>query len=227
MLKQPGHNYSTYKITTMELIENLNWRYAVKRMTGAKVPQQKVDAILEAARLSASSGGMQPYKIIVVEDEATKKLLQPVANNQPQITEASHLLVFAAFEKITTQHVDNFINLQASVKNITPESLSEFKDRLLNNIVSRDELTNFNWAARQAYIALGTSLIAAANEKVDATPMEGFDNAAFDEILGLKALGLKSVALLVLGYRDVANDFLAKAPKVRKEMKDFVVNFPG
>ncbi|MGG9963044.1 NAD(P)H-dependent oxidoreductase [Ferruginibacter sp. SUN106] len=211
----------------MELLENLNWRYAVKRMTGKKVPQQKVDAILEAARLSASSAGLQPYKIIVVEDEAVKKQLQPAAYNQPQITEASHLLVFAAYEKITAQDIDDFINLQATVKNVAAESLAPFKERLVNTILPRSEAENFNWAARQSYIALGTALIAAANEAVDATPMEGFDPAAFDEILGLKALGLKSVALLVLGYRDEANDFLAKAPKVRRDMKDFVVNFPA
>jgi len=208
----------------MELIENLNWRYAVKRMTGKKVPQQKVNAILEAARLSASSAGLQPYKIIVVEDEAIKKQLQPAAYNQPQITEASHLLIFAAFEKITAQDIDDFINLQASVKKVSTESLAPFKERLVSTILPRTEAENFNWAARQSYIALGTALIAAANEAVDATPMEGFDPVAFDEILELKALGLKSVAMLVLGYRDEANDFLAKAPKVRKEMKDFVVN---
>jgi nitroreductase len=211
----------------MELIENLNWRYAVKRMTGAKVPQEKVDAILEAARLSASSSGLQPYKIVVVEDEATKKLLQPAAYNQPQITEASHLLIFAAFEKITAQDIDDFINLQVSVKKIAAESLAPLKDRLVNTVLPRSGEENFNWSARQAYIALGTALIAAANEKVDATPMEGFNPDAFDEILGLKALGLKSVAMVVLGYRDEANDFLAKAPKVRKEMKDFVVNLPA
>lgn len=211
----------------MELIENLNWRYAVKRMTGAKVPRQKVDTILEAARLSASSAGLQPYKIIVVEDEATKKLLQPAAYHQPQITEASHLLIFAAYENITAQHIDDYMNLQAAIKNVTAESLAPFKERLVTSILSRTKEENFNWAARQAYIALGTALIAAANEAVDATPMEGFDPAAFDEILGLKELGLKSVALLVLGYRDAANDFLANAPKVRKDMKDFVVNFPG
>jgi nitroreductase/dihydropteridine reductase len=208
----------------MELIENLNWRYAVKRMTGAKVPQEKVDAILEAARLSASSAGLQPYKIIVVEDEALKKKLQAAAFNQPQVAEASHLLIFAAYESVTAQHVEDFINLQIAVKKVPAESMEVFKNTLLNNIVSRGDEVNFNWAARQSYIALGTALIAAANEKVDATPMEGFNNATFDEILGLKELGLKSVSLMVLGYRDEANDFLAKAPKVRKEMKDFVVN---
>jgi nitroreductase len=211
----------------MKLIENLNWRYAVKRMTGAKVPQQKVDAILEATRLSASSTGLQPYKIILVEDVAVKKQLQPVAFNQPQITEASHLLIFAAYENITTAHVDEYMELQSKVKNVTLESLAGFKSMLNNNIVARTPDANFNWAARQAYIALGTAIIAAAEEKVDATPMEGFDAPGFDELLGLKKLGLKSVAMLVLGYRDEANDYLLNAPKVRKDIEDLVVNFPA
>jgi len=196
-------------------------------MNGAKVPQQKVDAILEATRLSASSTGLQPYKIILVEDEAVKKQLQPVALNQPQITEASHLLIFAAYENITAAHVDEYMELQSKVKNVTLESLDGFKSMLNNNIVARTPDANFNWAARQAYIALGTAIIAAAEEKVDATPMEGFDAPGFDEILGLKALGLKSVALLVLGYRDEANDYLLNAPKVRKDMEDLVMNFPA
>jgi nitroreductase / dihydropteridine reductase len=209
----------------MELIENLHWRYAVKRMTGAKVPQAKVDVILEAARLSASSIGLQPYKIIVVEDEATKQLLHAHSMNQPQITESSHLLVFASYEKITQEYIDAFFSLQAKVKNVTLESLADYKAMIEGHIFSRTDEVNFNWAARQAYIALGTAIIAAANEAVDATPMEGFDPAAYDKILGLEEQGLKSVALLVLGYRDEANDFLARAPKVRKDMKDFVVNF--
>ncbi len=211
----------------MELIENLNWRYAVKRMTGAKVPQEKLEKILEATRLSASSFGLQPYKIIVVQDEAVKKQLQAAAYNQPQVAEGSHLLIFAAYEDITPAHIDEYIHLQAKVKNISLESLAPFKNQITGSTGSRSAEANFNWAARQAYIALGTALIAAAEEKVDATPMEGFNPAAFDEILGLQVAGLKTVAMLVLGYRDVANDYLAHAPKVRKEMKDLVLHFPA
>ncbi len=208
----------------MELIESLNWRYAVKRMTGEKVPAEKVNHILEAARLSASSVGLQPYKVIVVENEALKKQLQPAAYNQPQIVEASHLLVFAAYEKITAKDIDDYISLHAAVKKINAESLADFKNKISSSILSRTDEVNFNWAAKQAYIALGTAIIAAAEEKVDATPMEGFDPAAVDEILGLQQLGLKSVTILALGYRDAANDFLVNAPKVRRDMKDFAVH---
>lgn len=211
----------------MKLIDNLNWRYAVKRMTGQKVPQQQLDYILEAIRLSASSVGLQPYKIIVVEDDTVRKQMLPAANNQPQITEASHLLVFAAYDNITADHIDDYMNLQSSVKKVPLESLAGFRAMLTNNIASRSAEANFNWAARQAYIALGTALIAAAEEKIDATPMEGFNPAVVDEILDLPALGLKSVAILALGYRDEANDYLVNAPKVRKHMKDLVLHFPA
>lgn len=208
----------------MELIQSLNWRYAVKRMTGEKVPAEKIEQILEAARLSASSVGLQPYKVIVVENETLKKKLQPAAYNQPQIVEASHLLVFAAYEKITAKDIDDYISLHATVKNTDVSNLADFKNKISSSILSRSDEANFNWAAKQAYIALGTALIAAAEAKVDATPMEGFDPAAVDDILGLPQLGLKSVTILALGYRDAANDFLVNAPKVRRDMKDFAVH---
>jgi nitroreductase/dihydropteridine reductase len=203
----------------MELIQKLNWRYATKRMNGQKVPQEKLDNILEAIRLSASSGGMQPYKVIVVSDEATKEKLKAVANNQPQITEASQVLIFAAFDKITPQHVEDYINNIAVTRDVTVESLAGFKG-MFDNIAAQSAEHNFTWASRQTYIALGTGLIAAAYEEVDATPMEGFNNAGVDEVLGLKEKGLKSVSIMTLGYRDEANDFLAPLKKVRKSKAD-------
>ncbi len=210
----------------MQLIESLNWRYAAKRMNGTKVPQQKIDAILQATLLSASSFGLQPYQVILIEDEALKKQLQPAAYNQPQIIEASHLMIFAAYENIAAEHIENFISLVASKRKIPVEGLADFKNVLVNSLLSRTQEANFNWSARQAYIALGTALIAAANEKVDATPMEGFNPAAFDNILGLKEKGLKSIAILAVGYRDAPADYMANTLKVRKEMEDFVINLP-
>ena len=208
----------------MELIQKLNWRYATKRMNGNKVSQEKVDAILNATRLSASSYGLQPYKVIVIENAELREKLKPAAYNQPQITEASHLLVFAAYENITTEHINDYMTLHASVKGIDVSNMESFKNMLEQSLLSRPADANFNWAARQVYIALGTAMIAAASEHVDATPMEGFNTAAFDEILGLKEKGLKSVVLLPLGYRDENNDTLAKAVKVRKDNKDFVIH---
>ena len=211
----------------MQLIETLHWRYAAKRMNGTKVPQQKIDAILQATLLSASSFGLQPYQVILVEDETLKMQLQPAAYNQPQIAEASHLVIFAAYENITAKHIDDYFNLLAEKRKIPAAGLADFKNVLVSSLLSKPQEANFNWSARQAYIALGTALIAAADEKVDATPMEGFNPAAFDEILGLQEKGLKSIAILALGYRDAPADYLANALKVRKDMDDFVIHLPA
>lgn len=203
----------------MELIQKLNWRYATKRMNGQIVPQEKLDNILEAIRLSASSAGLQPYKVIVISDQATKEKLKAVANNQPQITEASHVLIFAAWDKVTPERVSGYIENIARERDTTVESLAGFRT-MLDSIATQSAEQNFTWASRQTYIALGTGLIAAAYEEVDATPMEGFNNAGVDELLGLQAKGLKSVSILTLGYRDTANDFLAPLKKVRKSKEE-------
>ncbi|MEO7962189.1 MAG: nitroreductase family protein [Ginsengibacter sp.] len=200
----------------MELLDALEWRYASKKMNGEQVPEEKVERILEAIRLAPSSMGLQPYTVLVIKDAEIKKQILPIANNQQQIIESSHLLVFAAWNKITLDHVDDYVNLTASTRNIPVESLKDFKNILLS-IAGRSQEENFDWAARQSYIAFATAIAAAAEERVDATPMEGFNNTALDELLGLKEKGLRSVTLLSLGYRDTANDWLAKFPKVRRE----------
>ncbi|WP_242916791.1 nitroreductase family protein [Pontibacter liquoris] len=207
----------------MSLLNHLNWRYATKRMTGEQVPQDKVDYILEATRLSASSMGLQPYTILVVEDAELRKQIQKVAYNQPQIVEASHLLIFAAWNDVTEAQVDEYMLNIATVRNIPVESLADFKNSLMGSVVSRTQEQKYEWSARQAYIALGTALAAAAEQGVDATPMEGFDPTALDELLQLKEKGLRSVALLPLGYRHAEADFLATAKKVRRSKEQLFV----
>jgi nitroreductase len=203
----------------MELINALNWRYATKKMTDTKVPAEKVNEITEAIRLTATSLGLQPFRIFVIDNKEVKAKLQTASFN-PQITESSHLIVFAVYETITQDHIDEYINLVSQVRNTPLENLDGYKNMIkgfLNN--STDDI--FSWATKQAYIALGTGLIAAANLEVDATPMEGFKPAEFDQILGLKEKGLKSVVLLALGYRDEAKDPLAKMQKVRFPIEQF------
>lgn len=207
----------------MQLIHALNWRYAVKRMNGNKVPQEKVDTILEATRLSASSFGLQPYKILVIENEALRKQIQQVAYNQPQITECSHLLVFAAYDDITEASVEEYINHIAKVRDIATESLNGFRSTLLNVANTGTKEQHYQWAARQTYIAFGTAIVAAAGEEVDATPMEGFNAEALDTLLHLKEQGLRSVTLLALGYRNTDLDVLSRAKKVRKKTEDMFV----
>lgn len=207
----------------MDILQSLEWRYASKRMNGEQVPQEKVDKILEAIRLAPSSMGLQPYTVLVIEDQELKKQIQPIAFNQPQIVESSHLLVFAAWANVTPAHIEEYINHTATVRNMPAENLNDFKNTLLNMAENRTAEENYQWSARQAYIAFGTALVAAASEKVDATPMEGFNNAALDELLNLPEKGLKSVTLLPLGYRNAEEDWLAKLPKVRREKEKLFI----
>ena len=200
----------------MELLQHLNWRYAAKRMNGKKVEQHKIDNILEATRLAASSMGLQPYSILVIKDEALLKKINESACKQPQIIECSHLLIFAAWSNLSEKHFDEYITDITEQRGVTKESLAAFKANYMNGMMTRSVEKNFEWAARQTYIALGFALVAAAAEGIDSTPMEGFNAPALDELLKLKERGLQSVSLLPLGYRDEANDFLVKAKKVRR-----------
>lgn len=199
----------------MSLTDTLNWRYATKRMNGNKVPQEKVDNILEAIRLAPTSFGLQPFKVIVVESPELREKIFNEACQQPQIKEGSHVLVFAANKKVTAEQVEEYMELIASARSIPVESLNDFKAMFGGTVAGTAE-QNFVWTARQAYIAFGVGIVAAATEKVDATPMEGFNPEALDKILGLPEQNLGSTTILALGYRDEANDYLAKAPKARK-----------
>jgi nitroreductase/dihydropteridine reductase len=201
----------------MELLNALEWRYASKKMNGKKVPEEEVEKILEAIRLAPSSIGLQPYTVIVITDAAMKQQILPIANNQQQIIDSSHLLVFAAWDKITTERVEDFIKLNATI-----ESLAGLKGKLID-ISKRPETENFEWSARQAYIAFATGIAAAAELRVDATPMEGFNKEALDKLLGLKEKGLYSLTLLPLGYRQIENDWLVNLPKVRREKEKLFI----
>mgnify|MGYP003296364870 CR=1 FL=1 len=208
----------------MELIKSLEWRYATKRLNGNTVPQDKVNNILDAIHLAPSSMGLQPYTVLVITDKELKKKIRAVAYNQPQIEESSHLLVFAAWSDIHPEQVEEYIQHTALTRNAPVESLAAFKDTLLGIINNNTTEQNYNWAARQAYIAFGTEIAAAASQRVDATPMEGFDSAALDELLGLTSKGLRSVTLLPLGYRDTENDWLANLPKVRRQKEKLFIH---
>ena len=207
----------------MNLIEALNWRYAAKRMNGNKVPQEKVDRILDAIRLSASSMGLQPYTILAVENSEVREKLKPASYNQPQITEGSHVIVFAAWDDIREEQIDDYMRQISDVRQVSLDSLADFRKSLLSTVQGRTPEERYEWADRQVYIALGTALTAAAVEKVDATPMEGFKPEEVDEILGLKEKGLRSVSMLALGYRDEENDFLANQKKVRREKEKLIL----
>ena len=208
----------------MNLIDLLNWRYATKKMDPTKaVPQDKVDRIVEATRLSASSSGLQPYELLVVTNPELRQKIQAAAHNQAQITEGSHLLVFATWDNYTRERIMAMFDLMAAERGGYSETAVAYRDRLLESTLARDAQKNFEHAARQAYIGLGTAMIAAAAEGVDATPMEGFNPSQVDEILGLSAKGLRSVVLLPLGYREAGKYWLEKLPKVRRAKADWAI----
>tara|TARA_R110002153_G_scaffold18154_5_gene63565 strand:+ start:5750 stop:6388 length:639 start_codon:yes stop_codon:yes gene_type:complete len=206
-----------------ELLQDLQWRYATKKMNSAKsVSTEKVDFILEAIRLSASSSGLQPYDVIVVTNPEIRAQIVPHAWDQQQISDGSHLLVFAAWDNYTAERINTMFDLVNEKRGFKNEGWENYRQMLLKTYPSRDPETNFQHAARQAYIGLGSALIAAAEMKVDSTPMEGFSSDKVDEILGLKERGLKSVVLLPLGYRADEGDWLVNLEKVRRPTESFV-----
>ncbi|MCD2423272.1 NAD(P)H-dependent oxidoreductase [Niabella pedocola] len=206
----------------MEIIEQLNWRYATKAMNGQQIPQEKIDRILEAARLAPSSNGLQPFEIIVISNQALKEKIRPAAFDQPQITGCSHLLVFAAWDGYTPERIDAFIAHTAAKRGGDPERLERQRQSLMNNFGRMDQDRGYAHAARQAYLSLGVTIVAAAAEGVDGTPMEGFDPERLDAILGLREKGLRSAVIIALGYRDTEKDWLVNLTKVRKDKAQFV-----
>ena len=207
----------------MDLLKAMNWRYATKKMDPTKkVPEDKVQRILEAIRMTATSSGLQPYEIFVVTNTEVRAKIQAVANNQAQITEGSHLLVFAAWNDYTPDRINMMFDYNNEVRGFVNEGAENYRQMLLKNYPAKGPDVNFQHAALQSYIALGTALIAAAEQEVDATPMEGFKPAAVDEILGLPARGLRSTVLFPLGYREADKDWLVNMKKVRRTNDKFI-----
>jgi nitroreductase/dihydropteridine reductase len=206
----------------MELLDKLNWRYAVKAMNGEKVPQEKIDNIIEAISLSPTSSGLQPFEIIVITNQELKEKIRPISWNQSVITDCSHLIVFAAWDTYTAERINKMFDLTNTVRGFKNEGWENYRQMLLGSYPQKDAEVNFNHAAKQAYIAFSQAIAAAAFEGVDSTPLEGFDPDALDKILGLREKGLRSCVMLPLGYRDDKNDWLVNLTKVRKKKEDLV-----
>ncbi|AWL09550.1 NAD(P)H-dependent oxidoreductase [Aquirufa nivalisilvae] len=199
----------------MSLVDALQWRYAAKRMNGKKVDASKIDSLLSAIQLSASGFGLQPYQILVIENQELKAKIRPAAYNQPQIVESSHLLVFAAWNEVTAEKINAFIQLVSETRNVNVADLKAYKDAIAGSLLSRPVEDQVKWMDKQVYLALGTALAAAAKLEIDSTPMEGFKPSEVDEILNLKEKGLHAVLMMAIGERDEASDFMVNAKKVR------------
>jgi nitroreductase len=203
-------------INTKQLLEQLNWRYATKQFDpNRKISAQDWAALEEALLLTPSSGGLQPWKFIVVTDPAVRAKLLPASYGQAQVTDASHLVVFTSKKNFSEADVDAFIKHTAETRGVSVESLAPFRGMLVGGIVqSMDEKARDAWARNQVFIALGNLLTSAALLGIDACPMEGFDRAQYDEILGLNPKGLATAVIATVGYRLLADKY-ANAPKVR------------
>ena len=206
-----------------DVIEKLNWRYATKKFDPAKkVADEKLERILEAIRLAPTSSGLQPFEVFVVTNPDIRAKIQAVGWNQAQISESSHLLVFAAWDDITADRVNMMFDLTNEQRGFINEGWEAYRQQLLGIVAARGQQGNFDSAARQAYIALGVAMVAAAFEGVDATPMEGFDPAAVDQILSLKERKLRSVVMLPIGYRQPEGDWLVNLKKVRRSRPNLI-----
>jgi len=193
----------------------MEWRYATKKFDATKkLSKEDFSEILEAARLSPSSFGLQPWKFIVVKDPKVRQSIREAAYDQSQVTEASGLMVLAVNKKINSAYIDEYIFDIAKTRGVSPNSLKGFSDMLKNSVSGRSTENLISWSSRQVFIALGIILETAALKNIDACPMEGFDPKKVDEILGLEKLSFASLAMVAVGYRS-AEDVSADYKKVR------------
>lgn len=205
--------------------EDLNWRYATKKFDPSKkLSEENLNYLLESIQLTASSYGLQPYEILVIKDMDTREKLKAVAWNQNQITEAPYLLVFANLKSVSESYVDSYLDNIADTRNLTREDLKGMEDMIKSTTLQLPEEVQNTWAAKQAYIALGNLLAAAASLKVDTCPMEGFDAAKFDEILGLSDKNLTTAVNAPIGYRSDEDHYqhLAKVRKTKLDLTEII-----
>lgn len=208
-----------------KLIESLEWRYATKRFEASKKIDAKTWLQLEKALiLTPSSYGLQPWKFIVVENQEIKDKLKACSWNQSQVSDCSHHVVFAIKEKLDEAHIDHYLKSMAEIRGIEVESLAGFKKMLIGDLINgpRSKVIT-EWAARQAYIALGNFMTAAAIIGIDTCPLEGIDPVKYDEILGLTGSGWKVVVACPAGYR-ASDDKYAQTKKVRFDSSDVIVH---
>ncbi len=208
----------------MSFLDKLNERYATKAMNGSVVPEEKINNILEAIRLAPTSSGLQPFEVFVITNSEVKTAIKEIAWNQPQVTDCSHLLVFAAWDNYTEDRINHMFDLTNEIRGFKNEGWENYRQMLLSNYPQRDAEANFEHAARQTYIAFMAAITQAAFEGVDSTPMEGFDANGLDKVLGLREKNLRSTLLLPIGYRDTEKDWLANLVKVRKPMNELVTS---
>lgn len=205
------------------ILDNLKWRYAVKRFDSNKMLEaHKIEKIKEAFRLTATSYGLQPIKLIVVKSKELRKLLVPLSFDQPQVVDASHLLVLCRETKIDADYIEAYFKRIQQIRGTSNEILNPFKQELVASFNTKKEEEIAQWATNQAYLIMGNLLTVCAAEEIDACPMEDFIPQEYDNILGLSKLGLASVLAMPVGYRAI-DDMFAGLKKVRKNSEESII----
>lgn len=202
------------------LVQSLKWRYATKKFdVTKKVSKEDLHTLMECIQLTATSYGLQPYKVFNIENTELRAKMQVASWGQSQVVDASHVLVFCAYTAITSDMVDEYIALRANTQNIPLTALTGYGDFMKSRIESKSSAEILEWNARQIYIALGNLLAACGELNIDACPMEGFEPEKYDEILGLSARGLSAIVVCPIGYRST-EDTSQNSPKVRKPLDE-------
>lgn len=205
-------------------IHHQNWRYATKKFDAAKkIAPEDLNILKEAIRLSSSSYGLQPYKVLIIENMELREKLKAAAWGQSQITDASQVIVFANQINIGNKEIDAYVRNISETRGIPTENLSGYGDFMKSKITSMAQDLKSIWTSKQTYLALGNLLNAAAELKIDVTPMEGFDTTAFNEILGLTEKGLNASVIATIGYRHM-DDETQHHKKVRKSHEELFIN---
>jgi nitroreductase len=206
----------------MTIHEALDWRYAVREFSSRKLSEEQVKDLMEATRKSASSYGLQPYKILLIASHVLREALLPYSFGQNKVAESSHLVIFAAHKEIGDETVDQFIQQLIKVRKIRYDAIACYAEHMKQALAAKTAPEKREWAHQQAYIALGTFLTAAAMMRIDSCPMTGIDRQAYDKVLGLSDLGLETAVIAVIGYRS-PSDQSAKLAKVRFDYDDVIV----
>lgn len=205
-------------------IENANWRYATKKFDATKkVSKDDLETLKEAIRLSSSSYGLQPYQVLIIENPEIRQQLQPASWGQTQIVDAAFVVVFANVTNIGEAEIDAYFKNMIETREIPQEAIQGYADFMKSNIVNLPLEVRNNWTSKQTYIALGNLLSAAAELKIDVTPMEGFVPEKYNEILGLTEKNLNASVVATVGYRH-EEDATQYYAKVRKSNEELFIN---
>jgi len=209
----------------MDIIKSLEWRYACKKFDNTKLlSENQIDILKNAFHLTATSFGLQPIKLLIIQNKEIQQNLVKYSYGQEQVANASHLFVLCIDDNITLKDIDSYFELEKEVRGVSEEIIKPYRKQLKDIYKNKSIKDKQISAINQAYLALGNLMTVCAIEKIDACPMEGFDMQKYDEFLGLGKQNLKAVLLLPIGIR-ATDDFMSTLKKVRKPINKTVINF--